>query len=51
MDELENVKNDPDLYTYDMGRFNPKPLKGNLYYETDWYKPYLDDRRRSSRRN
>ena len=32
MDMIEEMKKDPDLYTYDQGLYNKQPVKGELYY-------------------
>lgn len=33
MDKIEEMEKDPDLYIYDQGRYNKKPIKGELRYE------------------
>lgn len=33
MDCIEEMRNDPDLYTYDQGRYNKINLKGELNYD------------------
>lgn len=33
MDDLNRIKQDPDLYIFDQGRYNKFPKKGELNYE------------------